>query len=66
MTPDADVKVEDNVASTYNSIQLCLIQQGVEFLSTLSNDIQLFVRSQQLDFIRRELDMSISKSILAI
>lgn len=44
--PDANVKVGDNIASNYNSIQLSLIQQAVEFLPTLFNNIQTFAKSQ--------------------
>ena len=36
---DADVEIGDNVASTHDSVQLCPIQQGMEFLPTLFNNI---------------------------
>ncbi len=62
---DTEAKVGDDVAGNYNSMQLNLIQQGAEFFPTLSNDIQPLAGSQQLDFIRRKLDMSISRLTLA-
>ncbi|MCJ1342680.1 hypothetical protein MMC31_000867 [Peltigera leucophlebia] len=55
--PDADTEVGNDVADTHDSVQLRPTQPGAEFLPTLSNDIQLLVESQQLDFIRRELGM---------
>ncbi len=63
----SDVKVEvgDNVAGNYDSMQLNPTQQGAEFFPTLSNDMQSFAGSQQLDFIRRELGMLISRLTLA-
>lgn len=48
ITSYANVEMEDDIA---DFIQLRLAQVDMEFFQTLSNDIQLFVRSQQLDFI---------------
>ena len=44
--PDADAEDRNNIVGIYNFVQLRSIQQGAEFFSTLSNDIQLFVESQ--------------------
>ena len=63
MTLDANVEVGNNVAGADDAIQLRLRQVGAEFLPTLLNDIQLFVGSQQLEFIRCQLGMSIAKLI---
>ncbi len=52
MTSNANAKVGDDIIGADDSIQLCPTQVGVEFLPTLSNDIQPLVGSQQLDFIR--------------
>ena len=62
-TSDANAEVGDNVAGADDAIQLRPTQIGAEFLPTLSNDIQPLVGSQQLDFIRRQLGMSIAKLI---
>ncbi len=62
---DVEAEVGDNVADNYDSMQLNPIQQGAEFFPTLSNDMQLLAGSQQLDFIRRKLGMSISRLTLA-
>ncbi len=62
---DTKVEVGDDIAGNFNSIQLNPTQQGMEFLLTLSNDMQPLTRIQQLDFIRHELGMSISRLTLA-
>ncbi len=63
---DANTEVGDNIIGTDDSIQLRLTQVDTEFLPTLFNDIQPLVGSQQLDFIRRELGMSIFKFIVKV
>ncbi len=65
-TSDANAEMRDDIIGTDNSIQLRPTQVGAEFLPTLSNNIQPLVRSQQLDFIRRELGMSIFKFIVKV
>ncbi len=65
-TSDANTEVGDDIIGTDDSIQLRPTQVGAEFLPTLSNDIQPLVGSQQLDFIRRELGMSIFKFIVKV
>ncbi len=65
MMSDVKANIGNNVAGNYNSIQLHLTQQDAKFFPNLSNDIQLLAGSQQLDFIRRELGMSISRLTLA-
>ncbi len=65
-TLNANVEVGDNIIGTNDSIQLRPTQVGAEFLPTLSNDIQPVVGSQQLDFIRQELGMSIFKFIVKV
>lgn len=62
---EAEAKIGNDIAGNYNSIQLYLTQEGVEFFLTLFNDIKSLIRSQQLDFIKRELSMSISRLMLA-
>ncbi len=64
MMSNAGTEVGDDGVCNYNSIQLYCIQQGAKFLPTLSNDMQPLAGSQQLEFIRRELGMSISKLTL--
>lgn len=66
ITSDANAEVRNDIASADISVQLRPTQVGAEFFPTLSNDIQPLIESQQLDFIRRERDMSISKLIVKV
>lgn len=59
-TSYANAEMEDNIA---DFIQSRPAQVDMEFFQTLSNDIQPFVRSQQLDFIGWKLGMLISQFI---
>lgn len=46
MITNTDIKIRDDVASTHNSIQLHLIQESTNFLSSLYNNIQPLIESQ--------------------
>ena len=63
MTLDDNTEVGDNVTGADNSVQLRFTQVDAEFLLNLSNNIQPLVESQQLDFIKCQLGMSIAKLI---
>lgn len=63
---DASTEIRHDVAGVDNSLQLRPTQIGAKFLLTLSDNIQPLAGSQQLDFIRRELGMSIFKSIVKV
>ncbi len=66
ITLDANAEVRDNVADANNFIKLRPTQVDAEFFSTLSDDIQPLVRSQQLNFIKHKLSMSIFKFIVKV
>ncbi len=64
---DVNAEIGNNIAKNDNFLQLRpILVISIEFFLILSDNIQLFIGSQQLDFIRYELGISISKLIVKV